>query len=323
MMPEVFINYAKDWLPAAKALHRMLRNAGCKPWLDECDLLPGIDWRSEIPRAIERADIFLACLSPDYLSSRGYRHAELRMAYEVLASVPEGTVYVIPLRLHPDADGPDQLVRYQWLDFFAWDAERRLVEAIETHTGASLAPPAHLFTWAARPAKLDDFPERLLRETQNQLVRAANLLTRLVHDEPLTRDATDSSRSRDLSRQCKGLLKETDLDIEISCVDACFHYIIHTNPTADRFLGMSHSSQWSGSQGISFSPWVQDAVGRVESGILTWEDSMSSDPDKEWASLAHSLNGYRRRTVVAFRKVRLPNDDCWIVMVEGHQSEYR
>ena len=85
---------------------------GLDPWLDEVDLLPGQIWKEEIPKAIRKAKIFLACLSTRSVKKVGYIQNEFRLALSAFGERPPGSIFLIPARLDdcevPDLQIPDR-----------------------------------------------------------------------------------------------------------------------------------------------------------------------------------------------------------------------
>jgi hypothetical protein len=55
----IFLCHSSGDKIAVRKLYHRLQNSGFDPWLDEENLLPGQDWRQEIPRAVRAADVFL------------------------------------------------------------------------------------------------------------------------------------------------------------------------------------------------------------------------------------------------------------------------
>jgi hypothetical protein len=68
-VPQIFIAHANEDKPQIRELYGKLKAAGYRPWLDEEELLPGQNWREEIPKALKNSDLFLACLSSTSISS--------------------------------------------------------------------------------------------------------------------------------------------------------------------------------------------------------------------------------------------------------------
>jgi hypothetical protein len=141
-VPQIFIAHASEDKPEIRELYGKLKAAGYQPWLDEEDLLPGQNWREEIPKALKNSDLFLACLSSTSISKRGYIQREFKMAMEMLAEFPPGNIYLIPLKLD-DCQIPDlnqseyglNLRDIQWLDYYQPNGFEKLIKAIEHQFG--------------------------------------------------------------------------------------------------------------------------------------------------------------------------------------------
>lgn len=95
----VFINYAREDADAAEKLYRSLKRRGVNPWMDIKDLKPGQRWQSVIEKEIECCSHFLALLSSRSVPKRGFVQTELRRALDVLDRMPDGQIFVIPVRL--------------------------------------------------------------------------------------------------------------------------------------------------------------------------------------------------------------------------------
>jgi hypothetical protein len=96
--------------------------------MDKMNLIGGQDWRLEIRRAIESSDYFVACISSDF-QNRTYGHAEIKTALEVLDMMPEGKIYLIPVRLEECAIDK-KLSDRQWVDLFETDGYKNLIVAL-------------------------------------------------------------------------------------------------------------------------------------------------------------------------------------------------
>ena len=72
----------------AEEMYQALAQRGHKPWMDKRQLLPGQDWEREIRRAIQDADFFIACMSPQSVTKRWYVQREVRYALDVLGQIP-------------------------------------------------------------------------------------------------------------------------------------------------------------------------------------------------------------------------------------------
>lgn len=126
---KIFISYASENLEEARFLYESLRDINCDPWLDKYKLLPGHDWKYEINQAIKNADFFILCLSTRSVTKRGFIQKEIKEALEILSYVPEGGVYLLPVRLD-DCAVPDSISNKQWVDLFSEDGFHKILMAI-------------------------------------------------------------------------------------------------------------------------------------------------------------------------------------------------
>jgi hypothetical protein len=130
---QIFLLHARQDEKPVRRLYRRLLREGADVWLDQEKLLPGQDWAFEIHRAIQRSDLVLACLSKQFNQQGGFRHEELRIALEKAASLIDGTIFLIPLRLEP-CDLPESLRRWQCVDLFGADGYERLIRVLQGWT---------------------------------------------------------------------------------------------------------------------------------------------------------------------------------------------
>jgi hypothetical protein len=125
----VFLCHASEDKPAARHLYKQLKSDGYTPWLDEEDLIPGQDWAVEIPKAVRMSDAVLVCLSHHSIAKTGYVQREIRTALDAAEELPEGSIYIIPVRLQA-CQVPERLSRWQWVDAFADRGYERLCRAL-------------------------------------------------------------------------------------------------------------------------------------------------------------------------------------------------
>jgi len=104
---------------------------GFNPWLDELRLLPGQDWKAEIKKAIRKTDVVIVCLSKKSVTKSGFVQAEIKYALDVADEQPEGTIFIIPLRLE-ECNVPDRLSQWQWVDYFKENGRDLLQRALRT-----------------------------------------------------------------------------------------------------------------------------------------------------------------------------------------------
>ncbi|MBN1453183.1 MAG: SUMF1/EgtB/PvdO family nonheme iron enzyme [Anaerolineales bacterium] len=120
----VFLCHSSNDKPTVRELYRQLSVEGwLDVWLDEEKLYPGQDWNLEIEKAVESADAILVCLSNNSITKEGYVQRELRIVLDYADYKPEGTLYLIPIRLE-DCDPPRRLRPWQYADYFEKDRDR-------------------------------------------------------------------------------------------------------------------------------------------------------------------------------------------------------
>jgi tetratricopeptide (TPR) repeat protein len=129
--PKVFISYTRRDVSFATDIYWYLQNNGCNPWMDIYNLIPGQNWELEIDHNIKTADFFIACLSSNSVSKRGYIQKELKEALSILEQIPEGEIYLIPIRID-DCMVPSTFASRQWLDWSATNSKTTLLKAVKS-----------------------------------------------------------------------------------------------------------------------------------------------------------------------------------------------
>jgi hypothetical protein len=66
---------------------------------------------------VEEADVIIVCLSSNSVTKEGYVQRELKYALDIALEKPEGTIFVIPLRLD-NCDPPRRLRGWHYADYF-------------------------------------------------------------------------------------------------------------------------------------------------------------------------------------------------------------
>lgn len=137
----VFLCHASEDKPAVRALYQRLCAEGVQPWFDEEDLLPGQDWRAEIPRVVRASDAVIVCLSRASVAKAGYAQKEIKLTLDVLDEQPEGAIFLIPLKLE-ECDLPERLSHLHAVSLFAERGFERLMRALRRRAEElNAAPP--------------------------------------------------------------------------------------------------------------------------------------------------------------------------------------
>lgn len=77
----------------------------------------------EIEKAVEAADAIIVCLSKGSITKEGYVQRELRIVLDFADYKPEGTLYLMPVRLE-ECEPPRRLRAWQYEDYFGDKRER-------------------------------------------------------------------------------------------------------------------------------------------------------------------------------------------------------
>lgn len=128
---KIFLCHSHEDKSVIRNLYQRLKNDGIKPWLDAEDLIPGQNWELEIKKVISASDAVLVCISPKSVNQDGYVHKEIKMALDIAEQKPEGSIYIIPVKLE-NCDVPDRLRRWHWVDLFEDGEYDKLLRAIKS-----------------------------------------------------------------------------------------------------------------------------------------------------------------------------------------------
>jgi hypothetical protein len=97
----IFLSYSKEDTTPVSEIYKELKKAGYQPWMDTHDISPGQNWKFEIQKAISNCNAAVIFLSSKSVSKTGYVQVELTEFLEQRKRRPEGSIYVIPVRLDP------------------------------------------------------------------------------------------------------------------------------------------------------------------------------------------------------------------------------
>lgn len=126
----VFLCHSSDDKSVVNTLYKQLINEEwIDPWLDEKKIKAGQDWDLEIRNAVSVTDVVIVCLSENSVNKEGFVQKEIVMALDKADEKPEGTIFIIPLKLD-DCDVPLRLRRWHWIDTYASDWYEKLIDAL-------------------------------------------------------------------------------------------------------------------------------------------------------------------------------------------------
>lgn len=199
----VFLCHSKNDAKIVRDLYEKLRaEPWIQPWLDEEELFPGMDWNLEIEKAIEATDVILVCLSNNSITKEGYVQREIRIALDYADYKPEGTLFIIPIRLEECAP-PKRLARWQYADYFEGQRERafqRLLVSLKRRAESldlNVEPPFQPLGEVSNPIKTF---ESLPSETEN-LSDVASYSKNVMEPNKFTSIESVSISSEELKRQ--------------------------------------------------------------------------------------------------------------------------
>ncbi|VVB94982.1 TIR domain protein [uncultured archaeon] len=120
--PLVFLSYAKEDLKNAKKIFEDLKKQGINIWVDFDSLRPGEKWEPTIKKAIKECRYFLAVLSSNSETKKGFVQKEITLALEIRDEFPEQDIYIIPIRLNDCHPSHEKLNEHHRVDMFpSWD----------------------------------------------------------------------------------------------------------------------------------------------------------------------------------------------------------
>lgn len=119
-VPSVFISYASEDRPAARALRDVLTAAGLDVWYDESELGGGDAWDQKIRRQIRDCDYFMPLISANTEARlEGYFRREWRLATERTLDMADGLLFLLPVAIDDTgqfgACVPEKFLTVQWL----------------------------------------------------------------------------------------------------------------------------------------------------------------------------------------------------------------
>jgi hypothetical protein len=127
-MSRIFISYTREDTEKVRPIREFLAALGYDVWMDIYKLPPGSNFDLEIQKEIERCDYFIAILSHHSVDHRGYVQKEVKLALDEFYKIPEGKIYLVPVRLD-ECEVPHSLRSLTWVDMFQPGAKLKLLEA--------------------------------------------------------------------------------------------------------------------------------------------------------------------------------------------------
>lgn len=128
---QIFLCYASEDKQRVLEAYDRLKGSGYTPWLDKKDLLPGQYWDEEIPKAIKSSQFMLIFFSKISIQKRGYVQNEFNLGLNTLKEIPEGEIFIIPVRLD-ECQIPERFQRLHYVDFFEEEGLDKVILSIQS-----------------------------------------------------------------------------------------------------------------------------------------------------------------------------------------------
>jgi len=128
-MGKIFISYSRKNLEKVKDLYKKLKELGHSLWMDEEDLLAGQIWENEVKKVISNAQAVLICLSSKWISERGYVQKELKMVLDAMGKIPEGEIFLIPIKLD-NCTTPQSIEKVHWVNLYETNGFEKLQKSL-------------------------------------------------------------------------------------------------------------------------------------------------------------------------------------------------
>jgi len=129
----IFLCHSSQDKAEVRNLCQQLKDDGFDPWLDEERLLPGQQWRTEITKAVQNADVVAVCLSRSSINKIGFVQREINIALDAADERPSGMIYIVPVKLE-ECEVPERLLERQWVNLFEKDGYPKLLRTLRART---------------------------------------------------------------------------------------------------------------------------------------------------------------------------------------------
>jgi formylglycine-generating enzyme required for sulfatase activity len=127
----VFLCHAIEDKLKVRELYRHLVRDGFDVWFNEENLMGGQDWKLEIQSAIRKTHVIIFCLSSHSTKKEGFVQAEINEGLEIQKQKPEGTIFIIPLRLD-ECTPPQSIKDLHWVDLFGKNGYQQLRKSLNS-----------------------------------------------------------------------------------------------------------------------------------------------------------------------------------------------
>lgn len=253
----IFLSYAREDEEIATKLFNDLSRVGLRIWFDRVSLQPGQRWKPAIQKAIRQCRYFIALLSSNSVTKKGYVQKELREALELLDEYPESETFIVPVRIEDCTPSHLRLNDIHWVDLFpsygegftkllrvlspkqaqmtvAILEEANDVEIANTVDIANSLQESYKFTWHPTMVRFDQSAYKLPSEAfdfdhvMDDLVSQQKYVQELLPHRPILITSLPYSN--------KNLLNEFGVKSISDELNQCYFYQIHEYPIGNAAL---------------------------------------------------------------------------------------
>ena len=115
----IFLSYSKQDIDIARKFYNDLIANNIPVWFDEKCINPGQKWKEAIYKAIKECKYFIALLSSNSISKKGYIQKELKIAFEILDEYPTSEIFIIPVRIDECELTDDKIKELHYIDIYS------------------------------------------------------------------------------------------------------------------------------------------------------------------------------------------------------------
>jgi len=116
---------------AFELFNRLKKYPWIDPWISEEKIFGGQDFNLEIQKTIVKSDVALILLSHNSITKEGYIQKELKKIVDFAFEKPEGTIFMIPIRLE-NCEIPFSLRNFHYIDYFPEDFRKESFKKLIT-----------------------------------------------------------------------------------------------------------------------------------------------------------------------------------------------
>ena len=229
---KAFLCHASGDKPLVRDLYKRLTIEGVDAWLDQEKLLPGQDWRLEIPKAVQEADVVVVCLSKRSITKEGYVQKEIKFALDIAEEKPEGTIFLIPARLE-DCVVPERLNRWQWVDLYEDNGFIMLLRSLKLRADAvdaTVEPTLYIDSDKETDRRLEQlYTEGLAAFYTENWDKACQRFQAILSERPNHKQASEkleaAKRQRDIAnlyQQATAAVQNADWKAAIQILEALY-----------------------------------------------------------------------------------------------------